>query len=610
LRFGQLWATGILVGASTSSARIGERPSAGPGRGRGPLGEVLRPYEWALPLVAALGFLASLLESIGIGLIVPLAAVLFGQAEVRLPGPIEAVFSLTAAMDAEARVVALGGLLVLFTLVKGVVQGANELFIDNLAGRIARDIQNALCRRVVSLDYPFFLRTEMPRLVQIITNNSWDAAQSIRERAQILTASITLLVFTLALMWLDWRLASIIVAGALAIQLPLAAVGRMQRARTERLTRENISLGERMLAVLGGIRAIRVFGQQEVEQEKFGDAAERTRRAGFAIRKLSLSVVHVIETLVAVVFVAVLVVGYRLDDVSLPALLAFLVLLARAQPFARTISRSRGNIAALSGSLREVEWLLSQKPAPISLRGSNPVHRIDRPIRFKQVTFGYGEAGGAAAVTDLTVAIRPGVATALVGQSGAGKTTLVNLLCRLVEPSAGTLFHGNDALSDLDPEQWRARIAIAGQDIALLDGTVAQNIAYAKPDATRDEIELAAQVAGASEFIARLPEGYGTRLGLNSVSLSGGQRQRIGLARALVRRPDLLILDEAISAVDSISETEIIKLLHDHRHFRTALVISHRKSTLAACQDCIVLEQGRLAEAGPIERSAYYRAMA
>jgi subfamily B ATP-binding cassette protein MsbA len=165
-------------------------------------------------------------------------------------------------------------------------------------------------------------------------------------------------------------------------------------------------------------------------------------------------------------------------------------------------------------------------------------------------------------------------------------------------------------LSDLDPEQWRARIAIAGQDIALLDGTVAQNIAYARPDATRDEIELAAQVAGASEFIARLPEGYGTRLGLNSVSLSGGQRQRIGLARALVRRPDLLILDEAISAVDSISETEIIKLLHDHRHFRTALVISHRKSTLAACQDCIVLEQGRLAEAGPIERSAYYRAMA
>src|SRR5690606_1409017 len=113
----------------------------------------------------------------------------------------------------------------------------------------------------------------------------------------------------------------------------------------------NISLGERMLAVVGGIRAIRVFGQRDVEQQKFGDAAERTRQAGFAIRKLSISVVHVVETLVALVFVSVLVVGYRLDGVSLPALLAFLVLLARAQPFARTISRSRANIASLTGSV-------------------------------------------------------------------------------------------------------------------------------------------------------------------------------------------------------------------------------------------------------------------
>jgi subfamily B ATP-binding cassette protein MsbA len=205
--------------------------------------------------------------------------------------------------------------------------------------------------------------------------------------------------------------------------------------------------------------------------------------------------------------------------------------------------------------------------------------------------------------------IQPGTNTALIGKSGAGKTTIVNLLCRLVEPQAGTIRLGQTLAADIDLQSWRSRVAIAGQDSELVTGSVEENIAYGRPDATAAEIEDAARAAGADCFIADLPQGYATSVGPSGLSLSGGQRQRIGLARALLRQPDLLILDEATNAVDALSEAEIMKLIRDHRYFQTLLIISHRKSTLSACEHGIVLDNGRVSEAGPLASLAYFKTM-
>jgi subfamily B ATP-binding cassette protein MsbA len=286
---------------------------------------------------------------------------------------------------------------------------------------------------------------------------------------------------------------------------------------------------------------------------------------------------------------------------------AYLVLLARALPYAQIISRGRVEYAARSGSLREVEWLLEQKPAPTGPAISANVEQIDRPIRFEQVSFIYPD--GTKALDRIDVVLRPGIATALVGKSGAGKSSFIDLVCRLVDPTSGRILHGDQPLYGIDPQSWRSRIAVAGQNVGLVDGTIAENIAYGKPDSSLVDISTAAAAARASEFINALPNGFDTRLGLDGLKLSGGERQRIELARALLRKPDLLILDEATSAVDVGLEQEIIALLKEGRWFSTALVISHRKATLAACKDGIVIDGGRVIEAGLLSELDYFRSM-
>jgi subfamily B ATP-binding cassette protein MsbA len=240
--------------------------------------------------------------------------------------------------------------------------------------------------------------------------------------------------------------------------------------------------------------------------------------------------------------------------------------------------------------------------------GTEPITRLDRPISFEDVSFTY--PNGSLALDGVTVTIEPGIATALIGESGAGKSTLVNLLCRLLEPQSGEIRVGTDPIAQFDADSWRRRIAFAGQDSELVSGTVAENIAYGRPEATVEEIEGVARAAGAARFIAALPQGYDTLVGPQGLHLSGGQRQRIGVARALLINPDLLILDEAVSAVDALSDVEIVKLAKEHRHFRTLLIISHRKTTIAACVQGIVLRDGKVIEAGPLSRLAYFRTMA
>ncbi|APG87396.1 surface polysaccharides/antigen (plasmid) [Sinorhizobium americanum CCGM7] len=258
--------------------------------------------------------------------------------------------------------------------------------------------------------------------------------------------------------------------------------------------------------------------------------------------------------------------------VSFPVIVAFVVLLYRLQPHVRALQISWSQIQGWSGSLEEVRWLLDSSDKPKPPAGSKPVDGLHRDIKFEQVTFRYpGLEASPVVLSSATFEIRSGRSTALIGRSGAGKTTIVNLLCRFVEPDEGHILIDGVPLDQIDPAQWRRQIAVASQDLELVDGSIFENITYGQ-EATAAEVARAAKLAEAHGFIEKMPQGYETVVGYRGASLSAGQRQRIALARGLVRDPTILILDEATNAVDGLSEAaigrdaQIARGAHDHRH--------------------------------------------
>lgn len=569
---------------------------------------VFRKLAPILPLVALLGLLASLLEGVGIGLLIPLLGLLLSNAmPAGIPAPIRSLASLFDGYDIQSRAIMLGAVIFGLILLKGLVQAANESFSANVEGQIGRDVRKGLAHTLLRVDYPFFLKQDRARLSHIVATDSWFVLDAAQAALTLIPAVAGLLVFAVLLAWLNAFLFLIVLVGGVAVQVALYGFERRQRRLSDEFSTRNQRLWERLLTLVQAPRAIRLFGQQQREEQRTLSAIEALRRNVIATRLVKAVMHPALDAMVALLFLVVLLAGYW-RGMSIPEVTAFLLILTRMQPHARAISAARLGIASRSGSIREVEWLLSQDGGARARETQRAAIRLNETIRLDGISYAYPD--GHLALDDVSVAIRPGAATALIGGSGSGKTTLVNVLCRLLEPQAGGILVGDQPASTIDPESWRTHIAVAGQDVELVGGSVFDNIAYGVPDATAAQVEEAARAAGAHAFIERLPDSYKTRLGPNGLSLSGGQRQRISLARALAIRPDLLILDEATNAVDALAESEIMKLLAEHRHFHTAIVISHRKTTLGLCEFGIVLENGRTIEEGRLSDLAYFQHMA
>ncbi|RWB05111.1 MAG: ABC transporter ATP-binding protein [Mesorhizobium sp.] len=553
-----------------------------------------------LPAVVMLGLASAALEGFGIGLIIPLLGIIMGQGDQTGMAGFSAVFQhFGSDLSERDRLIVISAAILGSIVLKNVFAFANTLLTTFIYGKASHSIRSALSEQLLRVGYPFFLQQSPGRLLNIISNESWRASDAIQIMLTAIVSASAAIILLAFLLLLSWQMTLLVTLGLVVVQIAHAMLSANLKAPSRSVASRNSDLASQMLHLVHAGRLIRIFGQESREKATFDQASDAVRRAAFVLLTRQGALPPLTEVLHAMLFLAV-VIGAWFVGVSFPLIVAFVILLYRLQPYMRALQMAWSQLQGLSGSLEEVVWMLDPTDKPEPPRGHRPFQGLAQGIKFDDVTFTYsGKDQRAVVLHSAAFEIRSGRSTALIGRSGAGKTTIVNLLCRFVEPDAGRILVDGSPLDQIDPSHWRRHIALASQDLELVDGTIFENIIYGQDAASAGDAQRAAKLAEAHEFIEHLPQGYQTVVGYRGVNLSAGQRQRIALARALVRDPDILILDEATNAVDGLSEAAIVETLKSRAGRRTTIVISHHHSTISFCDDVVILSGGRVKKQAP-----------
>lgn len=546
-------------------------------------------------LVLLLGLTAAALEGFGIGLIIPLLAVVTGSPEVGGSGLVAWLRDFGAGFSPAVRVVVISAAMFGLVALRNLVVFANSALSARIASEAGHRIRSELARRLLWSDYAFVREQEPGRLLNIVSNESWRTVDCVNwTLAFIVNASAALILYVF-LLALSWPLTAMVSVVLLILLLVHGRLARRLQAPSRALSAANGRLSARALDVIHAAQLVRLFNQQRREQARFEAASDDVRAGVLQLRLRSSLLLPLSEILFAGFFLLLIVAAWRWGF-GFPLVATFMVLLYRLQPYVRNLQWFWGQVVGWTGALESVGWLLGagdRVPAPT---GSIGVAPLADSIRFEGVSFAYGREQPATQVLRRASFVIPArKATGIVGRSGAGKSTVVQLLTRLVEPGEGCILIDGIPLRDIDPASWRSRVAVASQELELVNASVLDNIAYGMPDASRSDVERAARLAEAHEFIERLPEGYLTAVGPRGFRLSAGQRQRIALARAILAEPEVLILDEATSAVDGISEVAILETIRRRSGRGTTLLISHHHRTLSVCDHVVILNGGRVA---------------
>jgi subfamily B ATP-binding cassette protein MsbA len=488
-------------------------------------------------------------------------------------------------------------------LIKGISEFLATYFINYIGHSVVRDLRNLLYSKLIEQSLAFFHKNPTGRLMSAITSDIERIQFAVSQTAaDMLKQSFTLVFLLGALFYYDWMLALISMVLIPLVVFPSAKLGRYIRASSRSSQDKMGELNNVLQETFSGIRIVKAFSMEPFEIEKFKNATRRLLRVSLRWVRAQAVSSPLMEVLGAVTIAGLLF--YERREIlhhmqTTGGFIGFLFALLKSyEPVKRLTGVSNSYQQAL-GASEQVFHYLDSEPEMVDKPGALSLPPFEHEIAFEQVEFDYGD--GVPLLRDINLHIGKGEVVALVGSSGAGKTTLASLIPRFFEVTQGRITIDGQDIRDVKLQSLRAQIGIVTQETILFNDTVYNNICYGSRLPTETQVREAARVALAEEFIQEMPEGYATMIGERGQRLSGGQRQRIAIARALLKNPPILILDEATSELDTESEMLVQHALANLMAGRTVVVIAHRLSTVRRAERIVVIDRGAICEIGTHE---------
>ena len=549
---------------------------------------------WATPVLIILGLISSFAETIGITLIVLFLYAVTGHAA-NTGGILGLVVNRAAHVFGDTS--RLAWMILAMIVARGALAMLLGRISSNIAAGISERTRNLIHAQYLKVAYSFIQSRTQANLIEVLAAESWEIATAYTSFTRLVINACSIAVFTLFLTLLSWKIMLVAFLGSALI----SGVTRLFTGRARELgaavKKTHEYLGMQMLMTIQGMRTIRAYGQEEAHQRLFTHNSYEAREVTNDLVKLSAWIGPVTEVGYLGILCAIIA-GSSWWHTSFTLTLGAVALLYRLQPHTREFEDHLMHFAQTQPQLHSVRMMLETDDKPYPPNGTLPFVQMHRGISFRNVDFRYTDAG-ANVLSGVCFDIPSGVTTALIGASGAGKTTVVNLLMRLYEPSGGEILVDGVRLADLRRTDWVSQLGLAGQDIEMVNGTVMDNIRMSDPFGDESKAIEAARIAGVAPFVEHLPEGYDTWVGPDGLRFSGGQRQRIGLARAILRNSQLLILDEAMSALDRGLEDRVKQEIDARMASRTIMIITHRLDTIQDVQHVIWIEDGMVRAEGP-----------